>query len=57
METNELEVGEELRIGEVHVTVLDIKGDHVLLRVRQGGGTQFVNLRVPEGAVETGIDS
>ena len=56
METHELEVGEELRIGEVNVTVLDIEGDHVRLRVRQGGGTRLVTLRVPEGAVETGID-
>ena len=56
METHELETGDELRIGDVHLTVLDIEGDHVLLRVRQGGCTRLVTLRVPEGAVETGID-
>ena len=54
MDTHELEIGGELRIGEVHVTVLDIEGDHVLLRVRQGGGTRLLTLRAPQES-ETGV--
>ena len=50
MQTHELEAGEELRIGEARVTVLDVEDDRVLLRVQDGSCTRLVTLRLPQEA-------
>ena len=55
MDTHDLEVGDELRIGEVLVAVLDVEDDRVLLRIKEGGCTRLVSLVVPQGEGETGL--
>jgi hypothetical protein len=57
MKTFEMQAGEVLVIGGVRVAVVHVADDRVLLRITEDGRARLESLAVPQGALETGLDS
>jgi hypothetical protein len=50
MQTYELQVGQELVIGGIYLTLLDVEDDHILVQITQDGATYLerMNLLSPK---------